>query len=293
MSFDPPKSRNEAILQNMLGANNALPSPKGRIEELLLQILQQGGSGGGVTPEQLAAAIAAYFEQNPIPEELPTVTAADNGKILGVVDGAWTTTPPANALVIDFNSPYASAYDDAKAAMQGNREVYLSIPNSASNPTECIYLRANAWNATYVTFGGLSSAYIPGGYFILTYAHITSGTSNWFKWTTPFYYNPVLFKHLAPAYDSTATYSVGDYVTYGEDALQTSSVYKCTTAINTPEDWNSAHWTAVTVMDEIATSELPDKTSASTGDFLRLDAQKDPVWQAVPSAESNSFGGGS
>ena len=338
MSFDPPKSRNEAILQNMLGANNALPSPKGRIEELLLQILQQGG---GLTPEQIEAAIEAYLEEHPIDEPfeipitesggtysttataadilanaynceavvngskltldlasvngnnatlmfnvttldkqypevtnvfvsvsngtvtvtvghmdikpLPTVTASDNGKILGVVNGAWTKTPPANALVIDFNSPYASAYDDAKAAMQGNREVYLSIPNSASNPTECIYLRANAWNATYITFGGLSSAYIPGGYFIMTYAHITSGTSNWFKWTTPFYFNPVLLKHLAPVYDSIATYSVGDYVTYGEDSLNTSSVYRCTTAINTPEDWNSAHWTAVTVMDEVAT----------------------------------------
>ena len=92
MSFDPPKSRNEAILQNMLGANNVLPPPKGRIEELLLQILQQGGSGG-VTPEQLADAIAAYFEQNPIPEELPAVTASDNGKFLRVVSGAWAAAP--------------------------------------------------------------------------------------------------------------------------------------------------------------------------------------------------------
>ena len=99
MSFDPPKSRNEAILQNMLGANNTLETPKSRVEDLLLRILQQGGSGGGVTPEQLAAAIAAYFEQNPIPEELPTVTASDNGKFLRVVSGAWAaaTVPAAES----------------------------------------------------------------------------------------------------------------------------------------------------------------------------------------------------
>lgn len=176
--------------------------------------------------------------------------------------------------------------------MQADREVFLKIPNAASDPTQCTYLRANAWDDTYIVFGGFTSAYLPGEVLMFTYAHITDGLSNWFKWTTNFYYNPALLKHLAPLYDSTATYSVGDYVTYGDDASQTSSVYKCTTAINAPENWNSSHWTAVTVMDEVVTSELPDKTSASTGDFLRLDAQKDPVWQAVPAAESNSFGGG-
>lgn len=100
MSFDPPKSRNEAILQNMLGANNVLPSPKGRIEELLLQILQQGGSGGGVTPEQLAAAIAAYFEQNPIPEELPDKTSASIGDFLRLdaqKNPVWQTVPSAES----------------------------------------------------------------------------------------------------------------------------------------------------------------------------------------------------
>ena len=37
--FEQPESRNEAILQNMLGANNELLEPVSRIEALLLQLL--------------------------------------------------------------------------------------------------------------------------------------------------------------------------------------------------------------------------------------------------------------
>lgn len=46
--FEAPQSRNEAILQNMLGANNALSPPESRIENLLIQILNQGGGGDNV-----------------------------------------------------------------------------------------------------------------------------------------------------------------------------------------------------------------------------------------------------
>lgn len=44
-TFDAPQSRNEAILQNILGANNVLGEPQSRIEALLMQILEQGGGG--------------------------------------------------------------------------------------------------------------------------------------------------------------------------------------------------------------------------------------------------------
>lgn len=37
--FDAPQSRNEAILQNMLGAENELGDPMSRIEALLIQVL--------------------------------------------------------------------------------------------------------------------------------------------------------------------------------------------------------------------------------------------------------------
>ena len=41
-------------------------------------------------------------------------------------------------------------------------------------------------------------------------------------------------------YDSTKTYALNDLCTHS------GSLYKCTTAIATPEEWNSEHWTAVT-----------------------------------------------
>jgi hypothetical protein len=37
--FETPRSRNEAILQNMLGAENELLPPFSRIEALLLELL--------------------------------------------------------------------------------------------------------------------------------------------------------------------------------------------------------------------------------------------------------------
>ena len=37
--FDNPQSRNEAILQNILGADNELGNPLSRIEALLMQLL--------------------------------------------------------------------------------------------------------------------------------------------------------------------------------------------------------------------------------------------------------------
>jgi hypothetical protein len=52
--------------------------------------------------------------------------------------------------------------------------------------------------------------------------------------------------NLTSEYVPSATYAVGNY------SLYNGVLYRCTTAITTPEAWNSAHWTATKVMDEIA-----------------------------------------
>ena len=50
---------------------------------------------------------------------------------------------------------------------------------------------------------------------------------------------------IANDYDATKTYSVGDYI------MRASFLYKCNTAITTPEAWNSAHWTQVHLTEHI------------------------------------------
>lgn len=44
---------------------------------------------------------------------------------------------------------------------------------------------------------------------------------------------------VAKVYDATSTYSVGDCVVYSD------KLYRCTTAIATPEAWNASHWTEI------------------------------------------------
>lgn len=95
--FDKPQSRNEAILQNILGADNELQEPQSRIEDLLQQILEQGGTGGGGEMnvqsdwEEDDPTSDAFIQNKPtIPEEytLPTASTSTLGGVK--VDGQTT-----------------------------------------------------------------------------------------------------------------------------------------------------------------------------------------------------------
>ena len=71
----------------------------------------------------------------------------------------------------------------------------------------------------------------------------------------------VLKADIAPAYSTSATYAVGDYVLYN------NILYRCTTAITTAEAWTAAHWTAVNVGGELThykqdINELEDQVAA-------------------------------
>lgn len=90
MPFDEPQSRNEAILQNMLGAENVLPEPQSRIEELLQMILEQGG--GEITPAALLAAAAELTEaqQAQMREDIGAVSLEDIGTVFTLKGGVAT-----------------------------------------------------------------------------------------------------------------------------------------------------------------------------------------------------------
>lgn len=56
-TYGEPESRNEAILQNMLGADNELLAPESRIEVLLQALLQKLGGSGDETEVEVAYKI--------------------------------------------------------------------------------------------------------------------------------------------------------------------------------------------------------------------------------------------
>ena len=58
-----------------------------------------------------------------------------------------------------------------------------------------------------------------------------SGTSN-----APFYTLGTRYPSTAPQYDSTSTYAVGDCCTYS------GKIWRCVSAISTPEAFNTGHW---------------------------------------------------
>lgn len=137
-TFDAPGSRNEAILQNMLGANNPLEPPRSRIEDLLQQLLEEGSGSG-----------------------LPDVTSADNGKVLGVDNGEWV--PIVNAIIINgamtsqTGGTWTSEYTRqqiATAFAQGARIVF-NVPGVASVNVGWIDKYQNMYALVYMTGMGV------------------------------------------------------------------------------------------------------------------------------------------
>lgn len=62
---------------------------------------------------------------------------------------------------------------------------------------------------------------------------------------------------VALEYSSSATYAVGDY------CVHDNKMYRCTTAISTAENWNSAHWSLVIISDELKSKKSGTVTSVT------------------------------
>lgn len=89
MPFDEPQSRNEAILQNMLGASNVLLPPESRIEILLQMLLNQGGE---ITPASLLAAAAqlSTVQQAQMRDDIGAISLDDIGTVFTLKGGVAT-----------------------------------------------------------------------------------------------------------------------------------------------------------------------------------------------------------
>jgi hypothetical protein len=87
---------------------------------------------------------------------------------------------------------------------------------------------------------------------------------------------------LAPAFSSSSTYAVGDYVTH-EGLL-----YKCTTAVSTAGAWNAANWSAVSAMGEMPAPITVDSAlSSSSTNPVQNKVVKAAVDGCVPWATAN------
>ena len=56
---------------------------------------------------------------------------------------------------------------------------------------------------------------------------------------------------IAPYYNETQTYAVGSYCMFKDIGDEYTKLYKCTTAVSAPEDFDSTKWTETTIMQEI------------------------------------------
>ena len=70
-------------------------------------------------------------------------------------------------------------------------------------------------------------------------------------------------ENLAPAYDNTLTYDVGDLVTF-VDAQGHGRLYKCVVAVNSPMDFNINYWDDVTTSEVFARKEKLVATYTNT-----------------------------
>ena len=72
---------------------------------------------------------------------------------------------------------------------------------------------------------------------------------------------------ISDEYSSSALYKLGQL------CIHDNTLYRCTTAINTAEAWNSAHWAATTIAEEIENRCLfftGVTVSATTGTILSI-----------------------
>lgn len=123
--YGEPLSRNEAILQNILGEHNVIAEPTSRIEELLIQILEQGGSGGNIgyqvtfTVDGEPYYIVSCLEGESITEPpKPTVEGAFLSWQLNGVDITFPYTPNTN---VELTANIATVHTEIEVTNAGEQ----------------------------------------------------------------------------------------------------------------------------------------------------------------------------
>ena len=153
----PPQSRNEAILQNILGADNVLLPPQSRIEELLMQLLEEWPVGPQEVPENdvtfydydgsiVASYTAAQFAELEEMPENPDHTDE------GLTSQGWNWSL-ANA------KAYVAKYGKLNVGQMyvptdGKTHVFINIPeDDPSYETTLYFGHATASGQTVIDWG--------------------------------------------------------------------------------------------------------------------------------------------
>lgn len=99
----------------------------------------------------------------------------------------------------------------------------------------------------------------------------------------------ILADDIADVYSSSSTYKVGQL------CIRENTLYRCTTAITTAEEWTPAHWTATTIAEEIENRILwfpSTAVSATTGTIVTINDSRittDHVLARAEFASSSSI----
>lgn len=89
-------------------------------------------------------------------------------------------------------------------------------------------------------------------------------------------------------YSNADTYEVGEYVSHD------NKMYKCTTAIETPEEWTAEHWTEIVIGQELkdtqdGVAELQDGVQTLTEETTELKSALAPEYDATKTYIKDSF----
>lgn len=71
--------------------------------------------------------------------------------------------------------------------------------------------------------------------------------------------------NLAADYSAQATYAIGAF------CIQNGVLYRCTTAITTPEAWNASHWAVASVGDELVAMKATTAAAQTSADNAQAD----------------------
>lgn len=214
--------------------------------------------------------------------DLPEVTSADNGKILEVINGVWgisifdkitffkagyNSGPPEKMILKD-----SKTISDIKNAVKNNEipiiidensiyslnrylyPIYTKYSNSNSDPVQFVQfsLFGDSLEIAIYSEGNKSYGYLTKTKHYFTYNlpspmyqtnKVLGVSNNTYSLIDP---TPNANPNIAPSYDATATYDLGDLCIYN------GNLYECITAISTAEEWTAAHWTQKTVAQELA-----------------------------------------